>query len=89
MFENIVRYIDDRFIPTVLPFFEKKNGTTAHPKRYEKYPKQVLIGYSDDLTKEEKDTFITLTSGKYTKSFDKVLLSVSDKDNENIINQIL
>lgn len=41
-----------------------------------------------DLTKEERDTFITLTSGKYNKSFDKVLLSVSDKDNEDIINQI-
>ncbi|MBW9172469.1 flavodoxin family protein [Clostridium estertheticum] len=88
-YSSNIKNVVDRFIPTVLPFFEKKNGTTAHPKRYEKYPKQVLIGYSDDLTKEEKDTFITLTSGKYTKSFDKVLLSVSDKDNENIINQIL
>jgi multimeric flavodoxin WrbA len=88
-YSSNIKNVIDRFIPTVLPFFEKRNGTTSHPKRYEKYPKQVLIGYGDDLTKEEKDTFISLTSGKYNKRFDKVLLSVSDKDNEDIINQIL
>ncbi|MBU3093589.1 flavodoxin family protein [Clostridium sp. CF011] len=88
-YSSTIKNVMDRFIPNVLPFFEESNGATVHPSRYDKYPKQILIGYGDDLTKEERDTFITLTSGKYNKKFDKVLLSVSDKDNEDITNHIL
>ena len=87
-YSSTIKNVMDRFIPNVLPFFEERNGATVHPSRYDKYPKQILIGYGDDLTNEESDTFITLTSGKYNKNFDKVLLAVSGNDNEDIINHI-
>ncbi|EGD47361.1 NADPH-dependent FMN reductase [Ruminiclostridium papyrosolvens DSM 2782] len=88
-YSSAIKNVMDRFIPNVLPFFEEKNGATVHPSRYEKYPRQILIGYGDDITEEERDTFFTLTSGKYNKNFDKVLLTALEKDNQEIISHIL
>ena len=59
-YSSVMKNVIDRFIPNVLPFFVKRNGIMIHPERYNKYPFQILIGYGDDLTNEEKDTFITL-----------------------------
>lgn len=88
-YSAVMKNVMDRFIPNVLPFFVKKDGITVHPGRYSKYPRQILIGYGDDLTEDEVDTFITLTSGKYNKSYDRVFVAVTDKDNEEIVNHIL
>lgn len=36
----------DRWLPNVLPFFiTRPDGSTMHPRRYESYPAQVMIGY--------------------------------------------
>lgn len=77
-YSSSIKNVIDRFIPNVLPFYVKKNGITVHPERYNKYPVQILIGYGDGLTIEEKDTFITLTNGKYNKSFDRVFVFDAD-----------
>lgn len=69
-----IKNVMDRYIPNVLPFFVKKNGITIHPNRYEKYPYQILVGYGNDLSEEEKNIFLTLTKGMYNKSFDEVLI---------------
>lgn len=48
----------DRCLPNILPFFTtRKDGSTMHPPRYDKYPTQIMIGYGDDLTDDEKKLF--------------------------------
>jgi multimeric flavodoxin WrbA len=53
----------DRNIPNILPFFETKpDGSTTHPPRYKTYPKQVIIGYGDELSEEDKQLFMDVTN---------------------------
>lgn len=73
-YSAIIKNVMDRYIPNVLPFFVKNDGITIHPNRYEKYPYQILVGYGNNLSEEEKDIFLTLTKGIYNKSFDEVLI---------------
>lgn len=48
----------DRWLPNILPFFKKRpDGSTTHPPRYKEYPKQILIGYADDLTDDDASLF--------------------------------
>jgi hypothetical protein len=52
----------DRWLPNVLPFFKlRRDGSTMHPPRYEQYPKQVIIGYGDDLPEAEARLFTDIT----------------------------
>jgi multimeric flavodoxin WrbA len=52
----------DRWLPNMLPFFiTKKDGSTMHPPRYRDYPKQIFIGYADDLCEQDKQLFIDIT----------------------------
>lgn len=45
----------DRWLPNNLPFFKiRKDGSTTHPARYKSYPRQIILGYADNLTKEKK-----------------------------------
>ena len=77
----------DRWLPNVLPFFEKYNGITKHPRRYEKYPNGIIIGYSDDITEEEKSTFIDITK-KHRKDVKDVFLCLEEEKNKEIIQSI-
>jgi len=47
----------------MLPFFRTINGELHHAPRYIKYPKLVVIGYSDDITSDEEQTFKELVKG--------------------------
>lgn len=48
----------DRWLPNVLPFFiTRKDGSTMHPARYKEYPAQIIIGYGDELTDDERNLF--------------------------------
>jgi hypothetical protein len=48
----------DRWLPNMLPFFEKRpDGSTMHPPRYDAYPKQIMIGYGDDLSDSDAQLF--------------------------------
>ncbi len=48
----------DRWIPNVLPFFEtRKDGSTMHPRRYKTYPKQLMIGYGEQLNNFDMQLF--------------------------------
>ncbi|AGK95312.1 NAD(P)H-dependent oxidoreductase [Clostridium pasteurianum] len=77
----------DRRIPNILPFFEKVNGVTKHPSRYEKYPNEMIIGYSDDITKEEKNTFLDLIK-KHRKKVENIFFCLSQESNKEIIEDI-
>lgn len=52
----------DRSIPNMLPFFETRpDGTTMHPSRYDTVPRQIMIGYGDMVSDEDKQLFIDIT----------------------------
>jgi len=52
----------DRSIPNMLPFFETRpDGTTMHPSRYDTFPRQIMIGYGDMVSNEDKQLFIDIT----------------------------
>jgi multimeric flavodoxin WrbA len=56
-----IRRVLDRFLPNILPFFKKINGEVHHAPRYKKYPRFVTVGYGEDITAEEADTFRSLS----------------------------
>lgn len=52
----------DRWIPNMLPFFETRpDGSTMHPPRYKTYPRQIIIGYGEDLSEEDMQLFSDIT----------------------------
>ena len=61
-FSANIKYALDRWLPNMLPFFEvRKDGSTIHPRRYESYPKQIMIGYGENLNAEDAQLFIDIT----------------------------
>lgn len=84
---NIKRVLDRR-IPNILPFFQNVNGETHHQLRYEKYPEQVTIGYSNDITEEEKSTFIDLVRANEVNSH-RANLEVSIVSSEENVDELL
>ena len=75
----------DRSIPNILPFFETgPNGSTTHPPRYETYPRQVIIGYGDMVSDEDKQLFIDVIK-KHLRNIEVLIYQESD---ENIIETI-
>ncbi len=52
----------DRWLPNILPFFiRRSDGSTMHPSRYNSNPKQIMIGYGEELTEEDKQLFTDIT----------------------------
>lgn len=52
----------DRWLPNMLPFFTTRpDGSTIHPPRYDNYPKQIIVGYGEDLPKEDQELFVDIT----------------------------
>jgi len=46
----------------MLPFLETRpDGSTMHPPRYDSYPGQIIIGYGDEISDEDKQLFIDVT----------------------------
>lgn len=52
-----IKRVLDRSIGKILPFFKEVNGEMHHAPRYEKYPELVFIGYGNDISPEEEETF--------------------------------
>lgn len=52
----------DRWLPNMLPFFmTRPDGSTMHPPRYLDYPRQIMIGYADDLSDSDAALFRDIT----------------------------
>ena len=78
---NIKNAIDRR-IPNILPFFETRpDGSTMHPPRYANYPQQIIIGYGDMVSDEDKQLFIDVTK----KHRDNIEVLIYQETAENII----
>lgn len=86
-FSSNIKNAVDRSLPNALPFFEKADGVTKHPSRYIKNPLQIIIGYSDDATEEEKSTFIDINI-KHRKSIKDIFICSGMDDNDEIIERI-
>ncbi len=69
-FSANIKYALDRWLPNMLPFFQtRKDGSTMHPRRYESYPKQIMIGYGEHLNTEDAQLFCDITQ-KHRSSVD-------------------
>ena len=62
-YTSYVKNVLDRSIGFMLPFFKTVNGELHHTQRYNKSPKLVVIGYGDDITFDEEQTFKKLIKG--------------------------
>lgn len=79
-FSANIKYALDRWLPNMLPFFQtRKDGSTMHPRRYESYPKQIMIGYGDDLSAEDAQLFIDINK-KHRSSVDVLIDDDSDSE---------
>jgi len=86
-FSSNIKNAVDRYLPNLLPFFEQVNGGTKHPFRYEKYPELMIIGYSDDITKEERDTFVDITKKNRT-DINNIFICEKEENNDEIVKSI-
>jgi len=78
----------DRWIPNMLPFFETRpDGSTMHPSRYDSYPKQIIIGYGDNLSEEDVQLFIDITK-KHRRNVEVMIYQGSDRDITEVLNII-
>lgn len=48
----------DRTLPNILPFFKTvENGASSHHLRYKSYPKQIIIGYGEEIDAPDQQLF--------------------------------
>ncbi|GFZ33211.1 flavodoxin [Clostridium zeae] len=86
-YSSNIKNVIDRSQPYVLPFFKKINGTTKHPLRYEKNPKEIIIAYNDEIIEEEKNTFLDLIN-KHERQHRDIYFSLSKESNKEIVEKI-
>ncbi len=85
---NIKNAIDRSLPNTSLPFFiTRPDGSTIHPPRYDKYPLQIIIGYTDYLDEEDKQLFMDITK-KHRKNIHVLIYQNDDKTFTNELNAI-
>jgi len=61
-FSANIKNVIDRLLPNILPFFDTRpDGSTTHPHRYSSYPTQIIIGYSEELSKDDEVLFLDIT----------------------------
>lgn len=56
-YSSELKKVIDRFIPSILPFFTKRNGETHHKYRYEKRASIIAVGLMDQPNEEKESTF--------------------------------
>lgn len=78
-FSANIKSVRDRWIPNILPFFKvRPDGSTMHPARYSSYPKQIIIGYGDDLLEEDLHLFTKVTK-KHLRNIEVLVFQGSDQ----------
>ena len=56
-YSSELKKVIDRFIPTILPFFTKRNGETHHKYRYENRGSIIAVGVIDKPDEEKEAIF--------------------------------
>ena len=87
-FSPNIKNIIDRNIPNMLPFFETRpNGSTMHPARYDTYPRQIIIGYGDRVSAEDKQLFVDVTV-KHRRNIEVLIYQATDETIIEALNQM-
>ncbi|NLI94105.1 MAG: flavodoxin family protein [Peptococcaceae bacterium] len=87
-FSSNIKNALDRCIPNILPFFETRpDGSTMHPARYRSYPKQIIIGYGDDLSEEDRNLFIDITK-KHRRNVEVLIYQGNDAEISQALSQM-
>lgn len=75
----------DRYLPNMLPFFiTRDDGSTMHPPRYTDYPKQIMVGYADELTAEDGMLFTDITR-KHRRNVEVILFDHAASELERML----
>jgi hypothetical protein len=70
----------DRWLPNMLPFFvTRPDGSTMHPRRYDTYPAQIMIGYGEGLTKQDAELFTDIIK-KHRSNVEAFVYNENDED---------
>jgi multimeric flavodoxin WrbA len=56
-YSSELKKVIDRFIPTILPFFAKREGETHHKYRYKNRASIIAIGFLNKSNREQESTF--------------------------------
>ena len=87
-YSSVLKVIIDRFIPLILPFFDKYYGDFHHVPRYSSYPRIVGIGIQRHYAKEEAEVFKALV-GRNSANF-KAPIFAADvfgcEENKDVLN---
>lgn len=87
-FSPNIKNVIDRGLPNMLPFFEKRpDGSTMHPPRYDTYPSQIIIGYGDEISKEDKQLFSDVTK-KHRRSLEVLIYQKPFENTIQTLNSI-
>jgi multimeric flavodoxin WrbA len=75
----------DRWLPNMLPFFHtRQDGSTMHPPRYETYAKQIMLGYSENLSESDAELFLDITQ----KHRSNVTMLIDRGNDEELLNAL-
>lgn len=78
----------DRWLPNMLPFFDTRpDGSTMHPPRYDDYPKQIMIGYGDQLSSNDSQLFCDIIH-KHRTNVEVLIFKDSDLEITESLNKI-
>ncbi len=78
----------DRWLPNILPFFIRRpDGSTMHPSRYDSLPKQIIIGYGEDLSEDDIKLFIDIIE-KHRRNIEVLIYQNNSKDISEELNKI-
>lgn len=78
----------DRWIVNMLPFIEiRPDGSSMHRPRYSTYPKQIIIGYGDDVYFEDIQIFKDITQ-KHRYNIETLYFNGNNTDIINAFNSI-
>lgn len=80
-FSANIKDVIDRWLPNMLPFFMMRpDGSTMHPPRYRDYPRQLIVGYGENLTQEDAQLFCDITK-KHRSNVEAVIYN----DDETLV----
>lgn len=87
-----IKRVLDRSIGNILPFFKMINGEMHHAPRYDKYPQLVMIGYGEEITNQEENTFQDLNRANAVnlqKNMAKTYICKNTEEIDKIINDFI
>lgn len=87
-----IKRVLDRSIGNILPFFKMINGEMHHAPRYDKYPQLVMVGYGEEITIQEENTFQDLNRANainLQKNTAKTYVCKNTEEIDKIINDFI